>query len=156
MRTVELVEYVLRLSTGEEILASELDPESVPVLQDPVVVLLADAVLSRCTRAPRWAIEDAKSGFPESLEPLLRTPPAGCLLRMSRPVCAEMKTCVLADRDRCSTVRAGKRGLPGFPLCWTFDVPDSKDAVRASAARDLADSIVLAWRDGRHVLIADG
>jgi len=156
VRSVELVEYVLHLSTGEEILVSELDPESVPVLRDPEVVRLADAVLSRCTVAPRWAIEDAKSGLPESLEPFLRTPPHGCLLRLSRPLCAEMRTCVLADRSRCSTVRTERRGLPGFPLCWTFDVPQFPDGERSSSARDLADSVVLAWRDGRHVLIADG
>ncbi len=62
MRTVEPVEYLLHLSTGEDITVAELDPESVPSLTDPVVVFLADAVLSRCTRAPRSAIEDAKGG----------------------------------------------------------------------------------------------
>lgn len=155
MRTVEFVEYVLSLSTGEEITVSELDPESIPSLTDPVVVRLADAVLSRCTRAPRDAIEDAKSGLPESLEAFLGTPPFGCLLKLSLPVCAELKHCVISDPVRCSTRHRTKRG-PDFPMCWTFSVPTGGTPEQSAQARDLADSIVSAWRDGRHVVIADG
>ncbi len=155
MRTVELVEYRLLLSTGEEILVSELDPESIPSLTDPVVVRLADAVLSRCTRAPRDAIEDAKSGLPESLEAHIRTPPVGCLIRLSIPVCAELRFCVISDPVRCSTRHTTKKG-PDFPMCWTFDVPKGGTPEQSSRAKDLADSIVSAWRDGRLVVIADG
>lgn len=156
MRTVEFVEYNLQLSTGEAISVSELDPESTPSLTDPVVVRLADAVLSRCTRAPRAAVEDAKSGLPESLEAYIRTPPAGCLLKLSLPVCAELRFCVISDPVRCSTKHRTKRGGPGFPMCWTSAVPDGGTEGQRSQARDLADSIVSAWRDGRHVVIADG
>jgi hypothetical protein len=155
VRTVEFVEYNLSLSTGEDIRVSELDPESIPSLTDPVVVRLADAVLSRCTRAPRSAVEDAKSGLPESLEAHLGSPPAGCLLRVSVPVCAELKFCVISDPVRCSTRHRTKRG-PGFPMCWTFSVPEGGTGPQRSQAQDLADSIVSAWRDGRHVVIADG
>jgi hypothetical protein len=156
VRTVEFVEYNLSLSTGEEITVSELDPESIPSLTDPVVVRLADAVLSRCTRAPRDALEDAKSGLPESLEAHLGTPPGGCLLKVSSPVCAELKFCVISDPVRCSTRHRAKRGGPDFPMCWTFSVPSGGTPEQSSQARDLADSIVSAWRDGRHVVIADG
>lgn len=153
MRTVEFVEYNLSLSTDEEITVSELDPESIPSLSDPVVALLADAVLSRCTRAPRDAVEDAKSGLPESLEAHLGTPPAGCLLKVSVPVCAELKLCVISDPVRCSTRHRTKRGGAAFPMCWTFSVPPGGTPEQSSQARDLADSVVSAWRDGRHVLV---
>jgi len=156
VRTVEFVEYTLSLSTGEEITVSELDPESIPCLTDPVVVRLADAVLSRCTRAPRDAIEDAKSGLPESLEAYVRTPPVGCLAKLSIPVCAELKFCVISDPVRCSTRHRSKRGGPDFPMCWTFAVPSGGTPEQSSQARDLADSIVSAWRDNRLVVIADG
>ena len=155
MRTVEFVEYRLSLSTGEEITVSELDPESVPSLTDPVVILLADKVLSRCTRAPRAAIEDAKSGLPESLEPFLGTPPRGCLVRLAM-VCAELRHCAVSGAKKCSTASQTRKGAADFPMCWTFDVPAGGTREQSAAAKDLVDSVVLAWRDGRHVVIADG
>jgi hypothetical protein len=148
-----MVEYVLRLSTGEDILVSELDPESVPLLADPEVARLAGAVLSLCARAPRTALEDAKSGLPEALEPYLGTPPAGCLLKMSVPLCSEVRHCVISDSVKCSTHHRMKRG-PAFPMCWTFAVPLGGTPAQSSRARDLSDSIVSAWRDGRHVIVA--
>ncbi len=154
-RTVELVEYNLSLSTGEEIQVSELDPESVPSLTDPVVVRLADAVLSRCTRSPRVALEDAKSGLPESLEAYLGTPPSGCLLKVSTPVCAELRFCAMSNPTKCSTRNVARRRAI-FPMCWTCSLPDGGTEEQRSQARDLSDSIVSAWRDGRHVVIADG
>ncbi len=156
MRTIEPVEYLLHLSTGEDITVAELDPESVPSLTDPIVVHLADAVLSRCTKAPRAAIEDAKNGLPESLEPFLRTPPAGCLLAMASPICAEIRQCAISDPAKCTTRRRTKRGGPDFPMCWTFSVPEGGTEQQRSEARGLADTVVDAWRWGRHVLIADG
>ena len=61
MRSVEFVEYSLRLSTDEDILVSELDPASVPCLWDNEVLTLAAPFLAICTRAPRAAVEDAGS-----------------------------------------------------------------------------------------------
>lgn len=152
MRSVEFVEYSLRLSTDEDILVSELDPASVPCLWDNEVLTLAAPFLAICTRAPRAAVEDAKSGLPESLEPFLGTPPAGCLLKAPSPVCAELRFCAISDRTKCSTAYFVRK-KPAFPLCWTADLLKARTPEKGSQARDLVDSIVSAWRDGRHVVL---
>ena len=152
MRAVEFVEYSLRLSTGEDILVSELDPASVPCMWDNGVLFLAASFLALCTQAPRAAIEDAKSGLPESLEPFLGTPPAGCLLRAPTSVCAELRFCAISDRTKCSTTYFIRK-KPAFPMCWTADLLKASTPEVGSQSRDLVDSIVSAWRDGRHVVI---
>ncbi len=153
MYSVELVEYFLPLSNGESLLVSELDPGRHPPLADPVVASLADAALSRCSRVTRAALEDAKNGYTEGLESQLRTPPLGCLLMMARPECAEIPTCATADRRRC-TSRYAEKGRPAFPHCWTSTVGVAGTAEQVSYARDLVDSIVDAWRQGRYVVLA--
>lgn len=152
MQSVEFSEYNLLLSTGEKISVSELDPESIPCLMDDAVLLAAAPFLVLCTRAPRQAVEDAKSGLPESLEAFLSTPPAGCLVKVQPHACAEVRHCVISDRTKCST-RYSLRKRPAFPRCWTASVLSHGSPEVVSQARDLADSIVSAWRDGRHVVL---
>jgi hypothetical protein len=151
--SVEFIEYPLGLSSGEDILVSELDQGRHPPLVDPVVAALADPALSRCSRVSRDALEDAKNGYTEGLESQLRTPPRGCLLMMARPECAEVKVCATADPGRC-TARYSERGRPAFPHCWTFRVEGPGTEEQRSYARDLVDSVVDAWRSGRVVVIA--
>jgi hypothetical protein len=131
MRSIEFLEYRLPLSTGEVIAVAEADSGRLPVLEDPRVLAAADDVLRRCTRAPREVVDEAK---------------------ISRPVCAEISTCVIADRRRCTAAGKTKKG-PDFPLCWTYAVDPGLPQEVAMAARDLADSVVGAWRDGRYVLM---
>lgn len=150
MLSVEPVEYVIELSTGETLLVSELDPESVPALADGAVRKAAEAALSRCTVCPRDVLEDAKRGHTAPLEALLRTPPAGCLLRLRAPECREIGFCVSADRAGCSTAAGGG----SVPPCWTFRPGGDPMADPASlAASVIGTAIVHAWAAGRYVVL---
>lgn len=155
MRTVDFLEYRIDLSTGESMDVAEVDSGLFPPLADPVVLRLSDDFLSRCTVAPRAAVEDAKSGYPEALEPFLGTPARGCLLRVSRQACADVGSCAISSRTRCLTSYSEK-GRPAFPTCWTASVPDGGTEGQAAAARSLCESVVDAWREGRTVIVVRG
>lgn len=150
MRThVDLVEYVLPLSTGETLLVTELDPDAVPELRDPAVAACLEPVLCRCTYAPRRVLEDAKNGGTAELEDLLGTPPVGCLLKLDRPHCHEYIVSVCAVASGGCNTRNVRRGRPCFPDCWTYLLMDEDPPV----ARLVADAVVGAWKSGRYVVV---
>jgi len=149
--TVVLVDYLVELETGERMEVAELDPERVPELRDPAVLAAAAPVLDRCTRMPRRVLESAKVGHSREFEALLGTPPIGCLLKLERPVCAEIDVCATADRAKCTTryVAPRRHGAIGmFPPCWEFEVGEA-DPVTAARARALAASVVPLYGDQR-------
>ncbi len=128
-----------------------MDPELFPWLRDPGIVAVAGPVMSLCTLCPRDAVEDAKSGYTEPFEAAMGTEPAGCLMKVPRPVCDELSFCPSADPKRCSTRHRTKRDGADFPMCWTYSVGTAGE--EASTARGLVNSIVGAWREGRLVVI---
>lgn len=156
--TISPLEYEIELETGERMSVAEFDPGRVPCLSDPEVLRAAAPVLKRCSRIPRPVLESAKMGHSREFEELVGTPPVGCLLRLERPVCAEIGFCASADPVRCTTryVAPGRRWAVGrFPPCWEFEVLDERPEV-ASGARALAASVVAAWRGGRVAVLVDG
>lgn len=138
------LEYSVALETGEVIDVLELDPETCPALLDLEVLRSSMWLLRHCTRATRRVLEDAKGGWAGPLQEALGTPPAGCLLRMEKPVCAIIGECGIADEALCTT-RNLKKGIGRFPVCWEADVP------REGA--DLTYRVVHAWKEGRWVVI---
>lgn len=147
-------EYSLRMDTGEVLLVSELDPETSPVLADPVVMSMARDVLEWCSFVSRESIEEAKRGFTRALQAELRSTATGALLRLRTPTCRLVRSCASADAQGCTTRRT-TRGKPSFPHCWEAVVDDDgqADPVRVGSARELATYVVHSWRDGRRVLI---
>lgn len=153
--TVCLIDYVLKLGTGEELAVAELVPGLVPGMSDPAVVAAASPILLRCSRMPRHVLESAKIGNSREFEALVGTPPIGCLLKLDRPVCSEIRFCLMADREKCTTryVDPGRRGAIGmFPPCWDFEVLDADPGV-ASLARQIASGVVSAWKAGQTVVV---
>ena len=152
-----LIDYVLTLETGESVRVAELVPGLVPGLSDPSVVAAAEPVLGRCPRMPRHVLESAKAGHSREFEVLMGTPPVGCLLKLERPVCAEIRSCLMANPAKCTTkhVDPGRRGAVGmFPPCWELEVPDASDAV-VYAVREIASEVVSAWKAGQMVVIVE-
>lgn len=138
------LEYSITLDTGERVDVLELDPATCDALRPGPVAEALDWILSRCTRASRAELEDAKGGWCGPLQDALGTPPLGCLLKMRDPACSLVDECGIADRARCTTRNVGK-GLGLFPVCW--------EPVAPRAGADLAWRIVHAWKEGRWVVI---
>lgn len=153
---IDAYDYTLNLSTGEVLLVSELDPERVGAMRNPEVLRHADPVLSLCTRASRAVLEDAKIGGTDALEDALGTPPEGCLLKLSVPVCRHVagRSCSMADAGRCTTRSRDRRG-PDFPVCWELDIPGGLTEASVAAGY-LTSRVVSAWRELRYVIVVDG
>lgn len=145
----EFLEYPVLLRTGETVKISELDPGRTP--WGPEADAAARAVLDRCTRATREEMEAAKSGDTKHLEARLGTPPHGCLLKVDM-LCSEHRSCPSADLRECRTsCQPSKKKPGGFPMCWNAPAAGSDP----SSASALMTAIVMAWRDGRTVVIVD-
>jgi hypothetical protein len=150
---IQSFDYRLTISTGEELQICELDPGLVSELRDAEVRTSADPWLTRCTRAPRAALEEAKRGHSGPLDRLLRTPPIGILIRNDRHLCGRVSSCSMADKKGCSTRNVDpRRGLGLFPECWSPELPD----VSPPGTEELVSYVVRAWRDGRYVILVEG
>ena len=139
---IALNEYVLRLSTGEELQVSEL---VMAVLRTtPEAEAEFGKIRHLCTEVTAEEIEDAKIGYDRPLLRKLRAPPSGCLLKSPSPVCALIRSCSMAKPPECTT-KFSRRGKPAFPRCWTWS--------EAPGASEVCDAVVHAWREGRHVIV---
>jgi hypothetical protein len=152
---MQIFEYSLNLCTGETIRVSEismgaLDKFEKSAFEDPATFEAMSSIISLCTKAPHQAMEDAKIGHTKPLEKLLRTPPVGTLMKVDRPVCTNMFDCAMADSKKCTT-RFSK-----FPECWDYAMDGDGDLTNSMvAAHEIVKEIVMAWRDGRYVIISE-
>lgn len=152
---MQTFEYNLFLGTGEkldvtEIAMGALDAWARQVFTDPAARQLIAAVEGLCTRVPRCVMDDAKAGYTKPLERLLKTPPAGAMLRLDKPQCFSLSSCAMANPDRCTT-RSAK-----LPECWDYDIGEHSDFTDSmAAAQEFAKTVVMAWRDGRYVIISE-
>ncbi|OPZ34501.1 MAG: hypothetical protein BWY99_02509 [Synergistetes bacterium ADurb.BinA166] len=152
---IQVVDYVLLLSTGERITVVELDPARISGLSDPGVLRAAAGVLRRCTFAPRRALEDAKSRYDKELLTLLRRPDGR--VRSERPVCRLIGECAMADPGRCTLVnlKVKKDATPG---CWEYgppeEIPPLSEEVRR-AALEIGTAVGHAWLSGAYPVVVD-
>lgn len=150
---MQAFEYSLNLSTGEKIDVLEiplkaLDSWSKRAFQDPIAFKSMSGILSLCTTATHQAMEDAKIGYTKPLERLLKTPPIGILIKLDRPVCMSISDCAMADRKKCTTK------FDKFPECWDYALDVEGDFTEVvTIAHEIVKQIVMAWRDGRYVII---
>jgi len=148
------VDYTIDLSTGEELKIAEFDPERIPEMNDPEVIIASADVLDRCTRASREALESAKRGYDTELKSLLKTPPVGALLKISSPLCSERWSCSMYNKTECSTKNISRQG-GAFPECWEAEANISikfpTDIIEASRA--LRTAVVHVWRHGTYAII---
>lgn len=149
-------EYELLLSTGETVRLMELDPDAVEELRSPEILEAVSSILLIVPKVPRDVLEEAKMGHTKRLEQVMGTPPLGLLMKMERPICAEIRTCATADIRACTTRNLNRKEpiIGRFPMCWEFSVDKKKHNIKvAVAARALASCIINAWREDRRVLI---
>lgn len=155
--TIISTDFIIKLETNEEIHVVELDPERVIEITNEKVKNLIDNILSRCTKMPRHVVETAKLGGTREFEKLMSTPPIGCLLKIDKPVCAEINTCLSANKQKCTTrflnVKS-KTHLGRFPVCWEYDTEKAEDDIYYMA-RNLASFIILSWKINRLVVIIE-
>lgn len=148
------VEYIIDLSTGEDLQIAEFDPNRIPEMNNPDVMCASSDILDRCTKASREILEEAKHGYDSRLKPLLRTPPVGALLKFPFPLCSERLSCSMYDKTRCSTKNIFRQG-GAFPECWEAEIdPLIKFSTTIIvASRALRTAIVHSWRQGMYSII---
>lgn len=144
---INILEYNLTLSTGEELSFCEFDSQLIPELCKEDVRKALSFILRVCTTADRHTIERAKRGETKPLERLLRTPPYGCLAKLDKPICSEIKVCSMANIKKCTTKNLEKKS-GGFPICWSYSSENEE-------AKYIASSIINFWKDGKYVLLID-
>lgn len=152
---MQIFSYSILLSTGEtleiaEIPVRAMDSWTKKALEEPIRSEIR-GVLSLCTKAPHSAMEDAKIGYTKPLERLIRISPIGALTKLDRPMCAHAKDCIMVQGPACSARPAAKK----FPECWDYSLLTETFEDGHSAAQELAKAIVMAWRDGKYVVISD-
>jgi hypothetical protein len=156
MKTIFPVDYIVDLSTGEELKIAEFDPERIPEMKDLDVINASSDVLDLCTRVPREILEEAKKGYDTRLKPLLRTPPVGTLLRAPMPLCNERWSCSMYNKMGCSLRNISEKG-GAFPECWEIE---ADKLVKLSAdilddSRALKTAIIHVWRQGAYSIIVE-
>lgn len=150
---MQIFEYSLKLGTGETILITEVPVGAMnssvqQAFNNPRSLEMVFSIIALCTKVPRQVLEDAKIGYTKPLENLLRTPPAGALMKLDYPVCANINDCIMAT-DKC-TARAGMKN----PECWEYSPTNHDLEIDTITAKEIARTVVMAWRDGRHVIIS--
>lgn len=156
--SIYFISYLLELETKEKITVSEINPELFPEFSEPEVMSAASDILDQCSRMPRHVLESAKMGHSREFEALMRTPPIGCLLKLKLPVCAEIKSCAIANPIKCTTkfVEPKRRGAIGkFPPCWEMETDPNLSQNVAIKVRALASGIVTSWKAGHYVIIVE-
>jgi hypothetical protein len=141
---LQFLEYALTLNTGEELSFCELNSDLVPELAIPEVLQASSSILSLCTHVDRDTIEKAKREDMKPLERALRTPPYGCLMKVDKPICLDIKNCIRADKKVCTTRNTLKQ-IGQFPVCWTYPIE--------TRSRELCTAIIHAWKEGKYVII---
>jgi hypothetical protein len=157
---METFEYSLQLGTGEAIAITEI---SLKALDDWARKAFDDAksskaiagVVGLCSKIPHQIMEDAKIGYTKPLEHLLRIPSIGALTKLDRPRCSNISECAMADERKCTTRHLSTSGK--FPECWDYSLAgqDEEFTDSMAAAQEIAKVIVMAWRDGRYVIISE-
>ena len=157
---MQTFEYSLQLGTGEsldvaEIVMATLDDWSRKAFEDPAAAKAMHKVTSLCSRIPHRIMEYAKIGYTKPLERLLKTPPIGALMKLDKPECLNLSDCAMADQHKCTTrfLLASAK----FPECWDYTLigKDEEFTDGMVAAQEIVKTIVMAWRDGRHVIISE-
>ena len=151
MQPIQLVEYKIRLSTGEIIQVAELEPFGVP----PDLLIAAESILQRCSRMPRSVIEEAKLGHTKKFEALMLTEPVGALIKFESPICRMIRNCAMADQTTCTT-RNVKMTTGKFPICWEYECSDSVPESLCQDVQAIAFAVVHAWRNGQWVIFVHG
>jgi hypothetical protein len=135
-------EYALTLKTGERIDVSEFAFERIPALASVKGLVPLWDVLRGCAVMSRDGVEAAKMGWDVELRRTVKDPVAG-LLKLLRPECAHVGTCIMADRHVCTSKNVtGKRRIPP---CW--------EHASEGELQEVVNSIVLAWAAKRRVVI---
>jgi len=157
---MQTFEYSLQLGTGETIDIAEipmgaLDDWTRKAFEDPASVKAMAGVLSLCTRVSHQVLEDAKIGWTKPLECMLKAPPIAALMKLDRPECLNLSDCAMADQHKCTTrflIASAK-----FPECWDYALlgRDEEFTDGMVAAQEVVKIIVMAWRDGRNVVISE-
>ncbi len=136
-------DYVLTLSTGERTEFSEFAYERIPVLGEEKALAAIEDVLRGCAVMERQPVEEAKRGYDVELRKALRMPVTG-LLKIARPACRHLGTCVMADPRVCTARNtAGKKRIPP---CWEHSSDPGE-------LQEVVTAIVLAWSAGRKVIV---
>jgi len=154
---MQTFEYSLHLDTGEtmeivEISMKALDAWTEKAFSDPAASKALTGLLSLCTKVPHQILEDAKIGYTKPLERLLKSPPVGALMKLDKPACFNVSDCIMADKDKCTTRFWSKAAK--FPECWDYHLPQDEFTSAMAAAQEIAKVIVMAWRDGKYVIIS--
>lgn len=136
------VEYSISLSTGERVDISEYDSGRFPVLEDVVAMRPVLDVLQRCAVMSREDVESAKRGWDAAFRVAMRDPVAG-LLKILRPDCVHVGSCIMADRKVCTSRNVS--GAKRIPPCFEHN---SEGEVQR-----LMTSIVFAWTEKRRVIV---
>lgn len=134
-------EYVLQLTTGERVEISEFAFERIPALTTELLTSVSD-VLRGCAVLSREGVEAAKLGYDVELRRTVKEPVVG-LLKVARPECAMIGTCVMADRRSCTARNVS--GKKRIPPCWEHG--------SEGAVREFVSAVVLAWAAGRRVIV---
>ncbi len=139
------IEYSLVLSTGETIEIAEIDLDFV-LDKSENVMSGAAPILALCGHVTRAIMEESKSGYDANLKLLLRDP-WRAMMKLSDPVCSEIKSCAMANEKECTTrYNNGKKGK--FPICFSYN-PNQI----SYGAKMLCDTIIQLWRRGLYVVI---
>lgn len=134
-------EYVLTLATGERIEVSEFAYERIPFLTSELLAAIPD-VLRGCAVLSRDSVEAAKLGHDADLRRTVKEPVVG-LMKVARPECDHVGTCVMADRRFCTARNVSRKKR--IPPCWEHGSEGD--------VRELVSAVVLAWAAGRRVIV---
>jgi hypothetical protein len=142
------ISYTLTLNTGEKISVVEFNDENLSSLNSQLSLFIPN-IMNKIDRIPHNVLQEAKLGYARKLEKLIRNTPVKCLLQIDKPICSEIKTCSIADRQKCRTSYKLK-SLAAFPVCWEYEVPGEASI----EVKNFAGNVVYAWRSGNYVFIS--
>lgn len=142
-------EYLIRLSTGEDIEIAEVNMNLLGLSDSLLQALLP--IFSICTNLSETEIEEARIGDDRAFKRKMNSQPVGSLARLADPVCSQIRNCGMADAKTCTTKNVNKR-IGKFPSCWTTETREFVDFERLRYL-EVYNSIVHAWREGRHVVV---
>ena len=156
LTVIDPVDYIIDLSTGEELHIAEFDPDRIPEMKEAAVIKASFGVLDYCTKVSRDIIEEAKGGYDTRLKALLKTPPIGALLKIPLHICHERTSCSMYVPSKCTTKNVNPSGesVDSFPECFESETDKSSPEIMLKS-RILNTAIIQSWRQNRYVVIID-
>ena len=156
LTVIDPVDYIIDLSTGEELHIAEFDPGRIIEMKDPAVIAASSRILDFCTKVSRDIIEEAKGGYDSRLKPLIKTPPIGALLKIPLHIGYERTSCSMYVPSKCTTKNVNPSGesVGSFPECFESETDKSSPEIMLKS-RILNTAIIQSWRQNRYVVIID-